>query len=48
MFILKISQNQCIYTFNKDIYKRFRKNLQDSTRDLLGPKVEFDGLIFLI
>ena len=41
MFILKISQNQYINTFNKDIYKKFRKHVQHSTRDLLDPKIEF-------
>ena len=41
MFILKISQNQNINTFNKDIYNKFRKNIQDPSRDLLDPKVAF-------
>ena len=41
MFILKISQNQYINTFKKDIYKKFRKHVQHSTRDLLDPKIEF-------
>ena len=41
MFIPKISQNQYINTFNKNIYKKVGNNVQDPTRDLLDPKVEF-------
>ena len=41
MFLKKISQNLCINTFNKDIQKKFRKNVQDPTMNLLDPKVEF-------
>ena len=40
MFIPIISQNQNKNTFNKDIYKKFRKKFQDPTRDLLEP-IEF-------
>ena len=41
MFIPKVSQNQYVNTFNNDIHKKCRKNLQDPVRDLLNPKVEF-------
>ena len=41
MFIPKLSLNQYINTFNKQIYKKFRKTFQDPTRDLLDLSVEF-------
>ena len=33
--------SQIQYTFNEDIYKKFRKHFQDLTKDLLVPKFEF-------
>ena len=48
MFIPKISQNQYINYFNKDIYKKFRKNIEDPTRDLLEPKVKYLVPVFRI
>ena len=37
----KVGLNQYIITFNKDIYKKYSKQFQDPTRDLLESIVEF-------